>query len=84
MTSQPNLSPSPQTAVLDSGCTSTLVTPSTKCNNKHPTKNGLRVGIPNGSVMKGSHDAQLDLDHFPIQLSRRPATLPSSPTCKKP
>ena len=83
MTSQPNLSPSPETAVLDSGCTSTLVTTTTKCKNKQPTTNGLRVGIPNGNVMQGSHDAKLNLDHFPIQLSDKALTASVQPELRK-
>jgi hypothetical protein len=57
--------------VLDSGCTSNLATSSTKCIDKQPTENGLRVGIPNGEVMTATHNAELDLRHLPIHLNSR-------------
>ena len=61
----------PEQAVLDSGCTSTIVTRSTKCLAKNPTTNGLRVGIPNGQVMQASHNTLLDLQHLPVQLNKQ-------------
>jgi hypothetical protein len=51
----------PEQGVLDSGCTSNLVTSSTPCIDKVSTQHGLRVGIPNGQVMQASHDVKLDL-----------------------
>ena len=62
---------SSEQGVLDSGCTSNLVTSATKCIDKVPTTHGLRVGIPNGQIMQASHNATLDLQHLPIQLSSR-------------
>jgi hypothetical protein len=58
-----------QQGVLDSGCTSNLITSSTKCINKVLTTHGLRVGIPNGHSMQASQNAKLDLQHLPIQLN---------------
>jgi hypothetical protein len=60
----------PEKAVLDSGCTSHLITSSTQCIDKVPTKHGLHVGIPNGQTMQASHNAPLDLRHLPITPNR--------------
>ena len=65
------LVPSPaEKAVLDSGCTSHLITKTTQCIDKIPTTNGLRVGIPNGQTMQATHNATLDLQHLPIPTNR--------------
>jgi hypothetical protein len=60
---------SPEKAALDSGCTSNLIQSSTPCLHKTATTNGLRVGIPNGQIMQASHNALLNLQHLPINLS---------------
>ena len=67
----------PEKAVLDSGCTSTLITKHTPCRDKTPTTNGLRVSIPNGQIMQASHTATLHLPHLPVPLnsSARAATV---------
>jgi hypothetical protein len=58
-------------AVLDLGCTNHLIKSSTKCTDTIPTTNGLRVGIANGQIMQGSHNATLNLPHLPLKLSSR-------------
>jgi hypothetical protein len=60
---------SAEQGVLDSGCTSNIITSSTPCIDKVSTNKGLRVSIPNGQIMKASHNAKLDLRHLPIQLN---------------
>jgi hypothetical protein len=70
--------------VLDSECTDNLITSSTKCINKIPTTHGLRVGIPsNGHIMQASHNAALDLQHLPIQLSSNARAASVQPDLKK-
>jgi hypothetical protein len=56
-------------AIIDSGCTSHLVKSFTKCSNKTPTTQGVRVGIANGQVMTATHNATLHLPHLPVQLN---------------
>ena len=70
MIHSPLVPTSSASGVLDSGCTSTLLTPHTPSINKTPTLNGLRVGIPNGHVMTASHDAELHPNCLPIPLNR--------------
>jgi hypothetical protein len=72
----------PEKAILDSGYTSHLITSSTQCIDKVPTKHGLRIGIPNGQTMQASHNATLDLWHFPITLDCMPDKHWSNPTYK--
>jgi hypothetical protein len=69
--------------ILDSGCTSNLVTPTTPCINKVPTSTGLRVGIPNGQIMQASHNATLDLRHLPIQLNKQARQASVQPNLRK-
>ena len=46
-----------------------MIKSSSKCTQKFPTSNGLRVGTPTGAVMVASHNALLDLKHLPVKLS---------------
>jgi hypothetical protein len=65
------LVPSPsEKAVLDSGCTSHLITKTTQCIGKIPTTNGLRVSIPNEQTMQATHNAALDFQHLPTPTNR--------------
>jgi hypothetical protein len=72
-----------ETAVLDSGTTTTLITSTTKCVEKIPTTKGLRVGIPNGQIMKGSHTAALNPQHLPIPLNNQARQASVQPHLKK-
>ena len=74
---------SAEQGVLDSGCTSNLITSSTHCIDKVSTNNGLRVGIPNGQIMTASHNANLDLRHLPIQLNSRARAASVQPDLQK-
>jgi hypothetical protein len=74
---------SDEQGVLDSGCTSNLITSSTPCIDKVSTNNGLRVSIPNGQIMKASHNAKLDLRHLPIQLNNRAREASVQPCLQK-
>jgi hypothetical protein len=61
MTISPSVPLPFETAVLDSGCTSTLITGSTPCMNKKLTTTSLRVGIANGHIIQASHQATIPL-----------------------
>jgi hypothetical protein len=70
-------------AILDSGCTSHFVTSSTKCINKVPTANSVRVGIANGDIMTATHNATLYLPHLPVQLDSRACKVSVHPALQK-
>ena len=53
-------------ACTDSGCTSHILRSDAPCDNKTPTTNGIRVGIPEGSSIYSSHTATVNLDHIPL------------------
>ena len=59
-------SPDNTVACADSGCTSHFLRNDAPCDNKIPTTNGIRVGIPDGTSMRSSHTANLNLDHIPL------------------
>jgi hypothetical protein len=69
MTQSTFVPPFPEKAVLDSGCTSTLITSHTPCRNKTPTSNGLRVSIPNDQIIQTSHTVTLHLPHLPVPFT---------------
>jgi hypothetical protein len=75
--------PVPEKAVLDSGCTSTLITSSTPCHNKTPTAHGLRVSIPNGHIMQASHTATLHLPHLPVSFTASARAASVQPELRK-
>jgi hypothetical protein len=73
------LVPNSDKAILDSGCTSHLIKPSTPCLHKIPTINGLKVGTANGQTMQASHEATLNPAHLPVLFSpnaRQASVLP--------
>jgi hypothetical protein len=81
----PTLVPTlPERAILDSGCTSHLIKSTTPCLNKIPTTNGLRVRTANGETMEASHDATLNLNHFPLSLHNRARQASVQPELKNP
>jgi hypothetical protein len=71
--SQP--SPSPCTALLDSGCTAHFLLANTKCSNKKSTATPLAVRLPNGDTITSTHTATLNMPSFP-QASRQANILP--------
>jgi hypothetical protein len=75
--------PSSSQGILDSGCTSNLITPFTPCIDKVPTSRGLRVGIPNGQIMQATHNATLDLRHLPIPLNPHARSASVQPDLRK-
>jgi hypothetical protein len=83
MTTSPRVPSFCEKAVLDSGCTSTLITSSTHCTNKIPTTTGLRVGTANGQIMQASHQATLALPHLPIQLNSNVRSASVQPDLRK-
>ena len=53
-------------AIVDSGCTSHFLGPSTPCTNKSSASNGILVGLPNGSSIQASHTDLLPFPQPPI------------------
>ena len=53
-------------AIVDSGCTSHLLGPSTPCTNKSSTSNVILVVLPNGSSIHASHTALITFPQLPI------------------
>ena len=53
-------------AIVDSGCTSHFLGPSTPCTNKSSTSKGILVGLQNGSSIRASHTALLPFPQLPI------------------
>ena len=53
-------------AIVDSGCTSHFLGPTTPCTNESSTSNGIIVGVPNGSSICASHTALLPFPQLPL------------------
>ena len=53
-------------AIVNSGCTSHFLGPTTPCTNKSSTSNGVLVGLPNGSSIRASHTALLPFPQLPF------------------
>ena len=60
----------PETAYADSGCTSHFLKSTSHCINKQPTSNGIRVKLPDGTIIQSTHTALLDLPELPIEARR--------------
>jgi hypothetical protein len=58
------------TAFADSACTSNFLKINSHCVDKRPTSNGLRVQLPNGTIIQSTHTALLDLPQLPIEARR--------------
>ena len=54
--------PSSATVVTDTSCTSLCFKLDTTCNKKKPVRDGLRVGLPNGTSIQATHTGLLPAD----------------------
>ena len=52
--------------IVNSGCTSHFLGPTTPCTNKSSTSNGILVGLPNVSSIRASHTALLPFPLLPL------------------
>ena len=52
--------------IINSGCASHFLGPTTPCTNKSSTNNGIMVGLPNGSSIRASHTALLPFPQLPL------------------
>jgi hypothetical protein len=55
------------TAVLDSGCTSNVLSATAPCRNKQASHIPLNVNMPNGTKIQSSHTCDLLLTDLPPQ-----------------
>jgi hypothetical protein len=53
-------------SIADSGCNSHFLLPDSHCISKVPTNDGIRVKLPNGSIITATHTALLDLPDLPL------------------
>ena len=53
-------------AFLDSGCTGHFLKIDSHCTERRPTSDGIRVKLPNGSIIRATHTALLDMPHLPL------------------
>jgi hypothetical protein len=51
--------------VIDSGCTTHICTPETQLKNITPTANPINITIPDGSIMRSTHEGHLDIAELP-------------------
>ena len=63
-------------AILDSGCSSVYLQINSPCVNKKTTKNPISVSLPNGTILKSTHEAELKLTMLP-KTARRAHILPN-------
>ena len=54
------------TAYADSGCTGHFLRSTSPCVNKIATKHGIPVRLPNGTIIRSTHTAELDMPHLPL------------------
>ena len=53
-------------AFLDSGCTGHFLKIDSHCTERRPTSDGIRVKLPNGSIIRATHTALLDMPQLPL------------------